>query len=136
MQSPAIKLNGRQGGFTLVEVLMVIGIIALLASIAIPAYQRSRRRAQATHILEDLRSIDSALDQYATEFNKATGSTATFTDLQKYFKVNSQLYITGADIFGNTYGPFSVDALPLINTNSYNSLSDAVEPSFWSPYHD
>lgn len=136
MQSPAKQLNGKHGGFTLVEVLLVISIIALLASIAIPAYQRSRRRAQATHILEDLRSIDSAIDQYATEFNKAHGSSVAFSDLQKYFKENSELYITGADIFGNTYGPFSVDSLPLINSNTYDALSDAVDPAFWSPFHD
>jgi prepilin-type N-terminal cleavage/methylation domain-containing protein len=136
MESPVRQPSGKKGGFTLVEVLMVIGIITLLASIAIPSYQRSRRRAQASRVLEDLRTIDSAMDQYATEFNKPGGASVVFTDLQKYLKPNSQLYVNGADVFGNPYGPFSVDTLPLINSTTYNALSDVADASFWSPFHD
>ena len=115
---------------------MVIGIITLLASIAIPSYQRARRRSQASHVLEDLRALDSAIDQYAIEFNKAGGASVTFTDLQKYLKTNSGLYSSGADILGHPFGPFSVDSLPLINTQTYNALSDVADAAFWSPYHD
>ena len=54
-------------GFTLVEIMIVVAIIALLASIAVPGFLRARKRSQASRILNDLRLIDSALDQYAIE---------------------------------------------------------------------
>ncbi len=60
-------------GFTLVEIMIVVAIIALLASIAVPNFLRARKRSQATRILEDLRLLDSASDQYAIETNKISG---------------------------------------------------------------
>ena len=91
-------------GFTLVEVMIVIGIIALLAAVAVPNFLRARKRGQATHCLEDLRVIDSACDQYAIEYNKVTGNTVAWADAQNYMKTGSFLYNSqGFDIFGNAY---------------------------------
>src|ERR1700685_1624302 len=102
------KLNKNRGGFTLVEIMIVVAIIALLASIAVPNFLRARKRSQATRCLEDLRIIDSATDQYAIETNKATGATAQWVDLQSYMKKGSMLYNSGGnDIFGYAYGGFS-----------------------------
>src|SRR5712672_3355807 len=78
------KLNKNRGGFTLVEIMIVVAIIALLAAIAVPNFLRARKRSQATRILEDLRIIDSAIDQYAIETNKAGGADVTWTDIQPY----------------------------------------------------
>src|SRR5580693_2916674 len=97
------KLNQRRGGFTLVEIMIVVAIIALLAAIALPNFLRARKRSQATRILEDLRIIDTAIDQYAIENNKTTGATANWTDIQLYLKTGSILYNSaGTDILGNT----------------------------------
>src|SRR3954465_14593412 len=65
--------NKRRGGFTLVEIMIVVAIIALLAAIAVPGFLRARKRSQASRILNDLRMIDSAVDQYAIETNRKTG---------------------------------------------------------------
>ena len=54
--------------------MIVVAIIALLAAIAVPGFLRARKRSQATRILNDLRMIDAAVDQYAIETNRATGS--------------------------------------------------------------
>jgi prepilin-type N-terminal cleavage/methylation domain-containing protein len=129
------KLQTRRGGFTLVEIMIVVAIIALLAAIAVPNFLRARKRSQATRILEDLRMIDSATDQYAIENNKTTGFNPTFTDLKNYLKTGSVLYTSGQDLFGDAYGPtFTVDSLPVVPTTAYNNLSDVAPLSFWSPY--
>ena len=128
------KLNSRRGGFTLVEIMIVVAIIALLAAIAVPNFLRARKRSQATRVLEDLRILDSATDQYAIETNKSTGATPGIGDLKNYIKAGTVLYSTGADIFGDTYGPFTVDSLPKIPAGAYNTLSDVAPLSFWSPY--
>ncbi len=134
------KLQNRRGGFTLVEIMIVVAIIALLAAIAVPNFLRARKRSQATRILEDLRMLDSATDQYAIENNKTSNAAANFNDLKAYLKTGSVLYMTGADIFGNTYGgasgTFTVDTLPLVPANAWSTLSDVAPYTFWSPYHN
>ena len=135
------KLQTRRGGFTLVEIMIVVAIIALLAAIAVPNFLRARKRSQATRILEDLRMLDSATDQYAIENNKTTGMNPVFADLKNYIKTGTVLYSTGADIFGDSYGGggtgvFTVDTLPTVPANAYSTLSDVAPFSFWSPYHN
>src|SRR5436190_6310830 len=100
------KLNKNRGGFTLVEIMIVVAIIALLAAIAVPNFLRARKRSQATRILEDLRMIDSAIDQYAIETNKTSGAACNWTDIQAYLKKGSTLYnTTGQDLLGHDFGP-------------------------------
>src|ERR1700742_5127402 len=110
------ELNSRRGGFTLVEIMIVVAIIALLAAIAVPNFLRARKRSQATRILEDLRLINSAVDQYAIENNKSSGDGVEWTDIAKYLKAGSVLYNSGGnDLLGNGYNDgsgFSVDSLP------------------------
>jgi prepilin-type N-terminal cleavage/methylation domain-containing protein len=128
------KINKRRGGFTLVEIMIVVAIIALLAAIAVPGFLRARKRAQASRILNDLRLIDSAVDQYAIETNKSTGAAVAIADWTNYLKKNSTLYLTGKDLFGNTYGAQNVDSLPKVPASAWASLSDVADATFWSPY--
>src|SRR6266852_577805 len=121
-------------GFTLVEIMIVVAIIALLAAIAVPGFLRARKRSQASRILNDLRLIDAAVEQYAIENNKTSGSTVGTADWTNYLKKGTTLYMTGADIFGNPYGMQSVDSLPKAPLNAWNTLSDVTDTTFWSPY--
>ena len=128
------KINKRRGGFTLVEIMIVVAIIALLAAIAVPGFLRARKRSQASRILNDLRLIDSAVDQYAIETNKASGSTVAVSDWTNYLKKGTALFNTGNDLFGNSYGGQTVDSLPKVPATSKTSLSDVADTAFWSPY--
>ena len=128
------KLNKSRGGFTLVEIMIVVAIIALLAAIAVPGFLRARKRSQASRIINDLRLIDAAVDQYAIENNKTSGSTVTVTQWTAYLKQGSMLYNTGQDLFGDTYGTQTVDSLPKVPTSAWNTLSDVAGTDFFSPY--
>jgi prepilin-type N-terminal cleavage/methylation domain-containing protein len=128
------KLNKRRGGFTLVEIMIVVAIIALLAAIAVPGFLRARKRSQASRILNDLRMIDAAVDQYAIETNRSTGFVVTTTDWIAYVKKGSTLYNTQNDVLGNSYGNQKVDTIPTVSQSSYNVLSDVAGTGFWSPY--
>jgi prepilin-type N-terminal cleavage/methylation domain-containing protein len=128
------KFNKRRAGFTLVEIMIVVAIIALLAAIAVPGFLRARKRSQASRVINDLRLIDSAVDQYAIENNKSTLAPVAIVDWTKYLKAGTNLYLTGNDILTNAYGPQTVDTIPKVNTSTYNSLSDVAGPEFWSPY--
>jgi prepilin-type N-terminal cleavage/methylation domain-containing protein len=128
------KLGTKRAGFTLVEIMIVVAVIALLAAIAVPSFLRARKRSQASRILNDLRMIDSAVDQYAIETGKQSGAPIAVSDWTNYVKKDTSIYNTGADLFGNTYGVQTVDSLPKCPASAWNSLSDVADTNFWSPY--
>jgi prepilin-type N-terminal cleavage/methylation domain-containing protein len=128
------KLQTRQSAFTLVEIMIVVAIIALLAAIAVPGFLRSRKRSQASKILNDLRMIDSAIDQYAIETGRTTGAVVNVADWTNYVKKDTNLYRTGQDLFGDDYGTQTVDSVPQVPSSALGTLSDVAGTGFWSPY--
>jgi prepilin-type N-terminal cleavage/methylation domain-containing protein len=132
--SKTMNTPSRRKGFTLVEIMIVVAIIALLAAIALPGFLRARKRSQASRILNDLRLIDSAIDQYAIENNKKSNDPVGTADWTSYVKKGSPLYNTGKSIFGTSYGSQTVDQLPQVPSSDYNVLSDVAGTGFWSPY--
>jgi prepilin-type N-terminal cleavage/methylation domain-containing protein len=127
--------TNRRGGFTLVEIMIVVAIIALLAAIAVPGFLRARKRSQASKIINDLRMIDSAMDQYAIETTKKSGDPIAVPDWTNYIKKDTNLYATGKDLFGEDYGPQTVDTIPKVPAVSKANLSDVTDDKFWSPFN-
>src|SRR5688500_7994449 len=58
----------RHGGFTLVEVLVVVGIMVLIAGIAIPMINKARKAGIKTRVAADLQSVGVGLDAYRNDF--------------------------------------------------------------------
>lgn len=89
----AINRRARnRSAFTLVELLVVIGIIALLVSILLPSLNRARESARRTKCLANLRSIGQLVNMYANQnkgfipigFSEDTGTAAN----AKWYSVN------------------------------------------------
>jgi len=129
------KLTTKHGGFTLVEIMIVVAIIALLAAIAVPGFLRARKRSQASKIINDLRLIDSAVDQYAIETAKKTGDPVAVSDWTNYLKKDTVLFATGQDLFGDNYGPQTVDTHVSVPAAAKSNLSDVTDDAFWSPFN-
>lgn len=127
-------LRKRRCGFTLVEIMIVVAIIALLAALAIPGFVRARKRSQASKVLNDLRLIDSAVDQYAIENNKKTGDDVPVAAWTQYIKGGTLLQSRGAHPVYGSYGEQEVDELPTVPDRAFNDLSDVAPVSFWKPY--
>jgi general secretion pathway protein G len=64
----------RQSGFTLIELVIVLAVIGILLSIAIPVYQKSVEHARESALKQDLATLRSAIDQYTLDKEKAPQS--------------------------------------------------------------
>ena len=115
--------------------MIAVTLIALISAIAIPNLFRARKRSHATHILEDLRIIDDAIDQYAFENDKAPTSAVGWSDIRPFIKKGSRLYNTDStDILGNYIITGVIQDGVTLSQDSFRSLSDIAPAEFWSPY--
>lgn len=65
------RVQAKSRGFTLIEMIIVITIIAILTSIAVPVYIVHLRHAHEAVLKEDLYTLRNAIDQYTQDKNKA-----------------------------------------------------------------
>lgn len=70
---PERRADGERG-FTLVELIIVMAVIGILLTIAIPAYVQSIKRAKEAVLKEDLHTMRVAIDQYTVDKEKAPQS--------------------------------------------------------------
>jgi len=63
-----------EGGFTLVELMIVMTIIGILSAIAIPSFIRSVQKAKEAVLKEDLHTMRNAIDSYTVDKEKAPQS--------------------------------------------------------------
>jgi type IV pilus assembly protein PilA len=101
-------------GFTLVEIMIVVVIIGLLAAMAIPAFQKVRASSQDMTVLNNMRQLGGAADQYFLEYGC---STVDITSL-----VGSTAYIKALNTVANeTYPAAFTQGVAITVTNIANA---------------
>jgi|SRR6267143_3166779 len=103
----------RGSGFTLVEIMIVMAIIGLLAGISTPSVLKARDTSQLNAIINNLRLIESAKEQWALDTRQGTGVVPADTDVAPFLKLNAM----PTPIVGETY-----------NINPVGQLADATTP--------
>lgn len=119
----------RRSGFTLVEILVVMGIIAVILSIALPVTFKARRQAAKTRAARDLQALSVGLDEFKNNYNEYPqiyypylGNNPS-TDNRNAKTGQNVLYcaLTGKDMQGNaiTNAKSGRPAGPMINVESF-----------------
>jgi len=125
-----IKTN-KTAGFTLVEIMIVVAIIGLLAAIAIPNFVKARENAQLNSILNNLRIIEGAKDQWALESKKGTGDTASWlsdtTGIGGYLKGATVKIVVGETYLDPLTVGVNTTAKTPVKLGSY-SVNDIITP--------
>jgi len=103
-----------KGGFTLVEIMIVVAIIGLLAAIAIPNFVRARTTAQKNSCIANLKQIDGAKQQWALENKKDSADVPTTGDVSPFLKSNSMPACPG----GGSYTVNAVSTDPTCNKSA------------------
>jgi len=103
--------TARQRGFTLVEIMIVVAIIGLLASIAIPNFVKARTTAQMNACISNLRQIDGAIQQWALDTKQGDTASVSAADVLPYLK-NAVVCPSGGKTFADSYSVTTVAARP------------------------
>ena len=93
------------------EIMIVVAIIGLLASIAIPNFVKARTTAQMNACISNLRQIDGAIQLWAAETKQGDQATVTGADVLPYLHGDVKCP-SGGKTFADSYGLTTVASRP------------------------
>jgi prepilin-type N-terminal cleavage/methylation domain-containing protein len=89
-------MKRRKKGFTLIELMIVIAIIAILAAVLVPNFMRAREASRLTACKSNLKNISTSVETYSNDYDGLYPGNTTFQDV-------SSSGNSGVDTLASTY---------------------------------
>lgn len=128
------KVRNSRSAFTLVEIMIVVAIIGLLAALAIPGFVKARKQSQGRRIINDVRQMDAAVDQWAVNKGVKDGtfinSGSNIVEIATYLKTGWAF----TDLLNNDYYINRVGDAPQIGINDATKSSLQNVGIDWGSY--
>ncbi|CNK32949.1 general secretion pathway protein G [Yersinia mollaretii] len=111
-QPTHLARHSAQGGFTLLEIMVVIVILGVLASLTIPSLMGNKDRADRQKAVSDVVTLENALDMYKLDNSrypsteqglKALVTKPTIAPIPRNYRVEGYIRRLPSDPWGNTY---------------------------------
>ena len=116
-----ISSSQTRSGFTLTELMIVVAIIGLLTTLAMPNLAKARDTSRLNMIYSNLRALNAAKDQWALDYNKASGTPVDdISVLSNYFRWGSIHDVVHETYVPNDVGtPCEADLPPGVRLGSF-----------------
>jgi type II secretory pathway pseudopilin PulG len=121
-------------GFGLLEVLVLMGVLALVVVLTYPGYKRSGLMEKAQTVLTDLAQIELAVNRAGQALKAPVGAWLNFEQYAPHLPIGSQLQKTGLDPFGQAYGPQMIGSKPGVPVKAVQALQAVVPDGFWGDF--
>lgn len=106
-------------GFSLMEIMVIVAVLALLAAIAVPNFVNAKRKAETNFCVNNLSILDTAKKQWARDNKIPTGQLCRWDDIKPYIPEESSLSSCPA---GGSYTIGPVGAKPVCSTGKDHRL--------------
>lgn len=124
------QITNKSAGFTLLELMVTIVIIAILTTVALPSYQDSVRKSRRATAQADLVQLASFMERKLTEQNSYTPATLPFTESPRSGTTYYNLTLSPTfRTFTLTATPAAAQVADTCGTLSLNHLGEGTPPT-------
>ena len=120
-------------GFTLVEIMIVVAIIAILAAVAIPNFINYRKQSQATACVANLKQIQSAKEQFLMQGKNGTGQNGAVAEGDLWGDNTKLIKNAPKCPAGGTYTIGGADEEPTCSLGENSGFNHQLTPTTTTP---
>ena len=110
MMNKIEQLKLSEDGFTLIEMMIVVAIIAILTAIALPKFNESLAMANTSRVQADLQSLDTAIAMYKVQNNRAPQDISEYIDVENIKAPTGDVYVNGVLTSNETGENYSINS--------------------------